>query len=518
MIQNEPAPINRITKIELVETKSYKDMWIRPYDVHATHTNLDKVKNTVNLALGKNISNYKSIENLLNKNDPNILTPSANVIGKASIANGWDTKRFKVTIVLEITIPGTNITTINYIQGYSSYLGVTHSKNIDENHMEIFINSVKVLNKTVVNGQVHIRPVGNYTVSSNDEIIGQNMNNNASVLARPDDLVSKHTMLKEVSHGANFVSNLSTLNEVQLIDKNVLTPVGHLSKTISNAIDIKIMENSEQTSASFETGNDNNMFDSSFNINEENHYGMDEDNDIYDNLVSEMLSITPSYIGFYKLLYNIKGVDAKSFTLKDLEYIDPMCIHLERKVYDMDNFTSNIPPKMLITDAADTYDGSYETRVRVLIHEHVEKIMNIVNLNTIVFDVNNLNGTPDIIILSSTTIINGMNLQQCEEAFKRHFLFTAWPSISNNNLSNVKLTVSHMVTDITIAICLDGRPNVIYRDPIFADSNYNPLIVTNDLQSIMAENYGEILDTTFNQAGVVLKEQNMRSRPLEFNY
>jgi len=487
MFNSQNSQNYKIVKIELVETKSYKDMWLRPYEVQVNHDNLNKVRNVVETVVSNNISNVNNIENLLNRDNTSVIIPSATVFDKAGVINGWGTKRFKVVIVLENRLPNSNVTTINLINGYTDYLGMTINKTIDEDSMQIYINSVKVLRRVVNQGSVSVTNIATFNVATDDF---SNNIVNTNILARPDDLVAKHSMLKETTNNTSFVSNLSSLSYVNLVNKSVLNPIGHLATTISDSVDAKL-------------------------ISQQQEYGYEHGLDLQDNIVGSLLSTTPSNIDFYKLLYQIKGVDAKTFTLRDLELIDPHCAQLPRNVFNMDNIGGSMPPEMLTTDTADTYDNSYETRIRVLIHEYTDKIMNDNNLNTITFDINNINGNVDMLILNSTSIIPDLDLQHAEGVFKTMFIQQAWPSISNNNYSMVKITVSHMVTDVTIALALDGRPNVIYRDPIFADSKYMPLIVNNDLQSVMAENYGEVVDTALNATGNVLNTLNKFNKPLD---
>jgi len=469
--QQQQGPDIRITHIELIETKSYKPMNIRPYEVSANYDDLNKIKSVVINAMGRGSTNRDMIETYMNKANPNILMPSAQIISQAPIINGWSEKRFFVTIVLEIKHRGSNTTTINYISGYSEFLGISYKGTIDDK-MRIFINSISVLRKTVDyhTGSIVTVPLGVYSVAYDETAVSMNNIMSQLKVSRPDDIMSRISSLKGVRANTKFVSNIGSLDNVQITSKDETTPMGHLSKTISTLMDNAMINGVTGT-----------------------------DSDIYDTATGDLLSLTSSDIDFYKLLYQIQSREATDFTLEDLSLIDSQYpdIIVRTSTDTAKRINSN---QFLTDDGAYTDDSSYETRMSLVIQDAVSHIMSMSILDDVVFTINNVAGEPMYTVDGLTSVIENINLPIQGEIFVTTFINKAWSIISNNNKSQVKLEIFCYGTDMTIKMALDGRPEVVYIYPTFADAKYTPIIMDDMRQDIMAENYGEITETALHAA------------------
>jgi len=467
----EIRPEVKIHKLLLVESKRYKDMWLRPYEMNVNHEDTSRVEDIVarSLNMGGGGVRTNNIQGLMNNEMPNILTPSSMVSGRADIIHGWDEKRFKFVLIVEIKQPRATNSIINYIQGYTEFLGISQSDHIDEN-MRFFTNSVIKLSRTVDShtGQIITTPLSSFNVV-NDETKQSNSAYDSLKLARPADIAMNVASVKDLDNGDDIISmsNVGSVNGSELVNKNSLLPNDHVASTIKNAIDSKM--------ANGAIGNDG---------------------DVVDSMVGNMMTPSLYHIDFFKSILNIKG-QGNDFTISDLKLLEPDIAHIIEPIMGSGINNFNIPNELLTEDTADTYDSSLESRVSLIVHEAVSIILNESVLNNIVFEVDNNNGMPDGQILDAGSYVDGLNIPVFANKFLSLFIQRAWNTISNGNHTMVSVLVMGMVeSDTTVIITLDGRAPVTYRYPTFADSKFLPIIMDNSKLDLISEDYNQLIDAT----------------------
>lgn len=468
-----------ITKLVLAESQGYKDQWVRPYEVNATFEDLNKVENSIMKSM--EMGNTKVAGSVLTALNPNILTPSAMVGGRADIINGWGEKRFKFTLIIEFSYAGSNSAIINYVQGYTNYLGISMQGTLDP-EMVYYTNSVNVLRKTfdANTGQVSVVPIETLNIAKDDNANNQSVLN-TNKLARPDDLLAGISRLKDTESDYMVVSDIGSLKDANVVDKTTLLPTTHISKTLESAI------NNRLTSSAF-----------SENVN------------IMDSMTADLISPAVENIDFFKLLTVLKGFSTTTFTTNDLKFIDSTLDGSNRiaTFMGLGNGRVDLPPVLQSSESADTFNADWETRMAVVIHEGVSAIMGESLLNDISFTITNDTGAITYSPLSEfKSYIEGLNLIAQFEKFMNLFISRVWPTISNNNMSLVKLLVAVQTeADTVINISLDNRPAINYVLPTFANSKTLPIIMDNGKLDVMVENYGQIVDTALEASTHMMKK------------
>lgn len=466
---NTSTPEKRrvITKLVLAESQGYKDQWVRPYEVNATFEDLNKVENSIMKSM--ELGNTKVAGSVLSSLNPNILTPSAMVGGIADIVNGWGEKRFKFTLIIEFAYAGSNSSIINYVQGYTNYLGISLQGTLDP-EMVFYTNSVNVLRRTfdANTGQTTVVPIETLNIAKDDNA-GQSVLN-TNKLARPDDLLAGISRLKDTENDYMVISDIGSLKDANVVDKTTLLPTTHIAKTLESAI------NNRLTSSAFS-----------------------EATNIMDSMTADLISPAIENIDFFKLLTVLKGFSTTTFTTNDLKFIDPTLDGSNRiaTFTGLGNGRVDLPPVLQSSESAETFNADWETRMAVIIHEGVSAIMGESLLNDVSFTITNESGAIAYSPLSEfKSYIEGLNLIAQFEKFMTLFISRVWPTISNNNMSLVKLLVAVQTeADTVINISLDNRPAVNYVLPTFANSKTLPIIMDNSKLDIMIEDYGSIVDT-----------------------
>ena len=476
--QSNRRPVTvAITKINLIETSPFKPMYVRPYEVNATFNDLDNITNIVAKAMDQGNTSASLIENALIHTNPNILMPSQEVLSEAPIIGGWSSVRFKFDIVVEITPHGGNVTHVNVVQGFSSYLGVSHAGTIDEN-MELYTNSVLSIRKirTQQNPNGVSTPMDSYAAVFDETGKTKQISlNDRYKVTKPDDIVSRISALKSTDENTKFISSIGTIDKLQVVNRSSMTPVGHVASSIGSIIDQTIM---------------NGLLSSDVNI--------------YDAATGDLTQEEAVNIDFYKLLLQTGKTDTDSFTLKDLVKISDYPLPVPDVTCTSTGATGRISTPFDTLDGAVTSDASYETRVSILIQNAMSNILSKSVIADIVFKVSNNGGQPVIHAEAFSSTVELPNIQVFVQQILNVFIRTVWPQISNSNKSLVNLVVSCVGGVTTINISIDNAPITLYVYPTFADAKYMPILMDSGRQDKMAESYGEIAEAAVTTARDIL--------------
>ena len=465
----EVRPQVTLKKLVLTEAKEYKDMWLRPYDVSVGYDELNKFQEIVDRSLHMNTRD--GIDGLLNNNMPNVVTPSGIVMNKAPIVNGWNTRRFKFVLIVEFKYPGTISSEIDYIQGYTDYVGATPSGNIDPN-MVFYPNSVTVLDNTFDpnTGVAHIIPKYSYNIIKDETHMIED-NFQSYKLARPADVAANIGSFMDVD-GVEYHSSAASINELEVVDKRQAMPTDHLAAVLKTVVDSKI------TSGIYS----------------------DPENAL-DLAIGNLLTRGVFTISFFKHLLMYKCIEDSSFTTSLLYSMFPEAEHIG-EVYlssGVPEVSVDIPAELTTLDTAETYNSDFETRISLVIHEAVSSILSESLLSEIVFEADNLTGVGAGNVLKVESFLQGINKPVYANKFLTMFLNKAWNTITNNNANIVSVLVhGSLMSDMTISIVADGRPKVIFRYPTFANSKFLPVIMDNARLGALSEGYKEIVDTALN--------------------
>lgn len=496
-MQQNPYGFQRSTpilkKFYLIESTSYQDQYIRPYEMDVTYDDLNKVTEIVSRSISMNSTG--NIENEVSNNISNLINPSSNVIGTANIINGWGEKRFKFILLIEFVNEGTNTTIMNYVQGYSDFLSISYNDTLDPD-MRLFVNTVTTLRKTFnpETGTFSITPLSTFNASQ-DELNLANYSNvrfdsnrvpdyDALKLARPSDILVNLNTLDSTDNSTLIMSDVGNLNKFNLADAHDSLPTQHLSKTIRSAVD-------------------NTLASSAFT----------EDGDILGNMIGDTYSDSPSQINFFALILKKTGDLRPNFTLKELSHmLSPMDVVPDVILGNDVAVRSrgvNTPIELTTQDTQHTYGADVETKKSVLAHEAVVAALNDSLLSNIVFEIDNYTGMVESNVLSAGSEIEGLNTIAFSNKFISLFINKAWNSITENNMMQVKMLISaSLVSDTTVSISIDNRPMVIYRYPTFANSKYLPIIMDNARIDDLSNTYSAVISKAVEGSKNVMNAAN----------
>lgn len=480
-------PIHTITRFDLIESKTYKPPWVRSYNLNATYTDMNNIQSVIER--GAMAGNLKGIGNAINYVNPNMMEMSHTPSKRADIIGGWDESRFKFTLVLESKYPNRDSIIVNYVQGYSDYKGISYNDTLDPT-MNLNINNVIVLRKSFMNGTPVVTQTGSYNVLKDEfNNVGANP---VDVLMRPEDIVSNITTLMSTSaDNVTIYNDASSIRDTKVVDKKMTIPVNHLGKTLEAAVTSKTDTNN------------------AFNENGDNMYSM----------LGDLLTPSVDSLNIFKLLSSIGKFNTKSFTIDELKSVMPPD-SVSATVWLDSGLRTKIPNNILVpnfvsaSETADLHDASYETRVAYLTHSVVAQLLEESTLSDIMFTIHNIpqNGMANPHMSDcpfATSFISGLNTEIQKNNFINSFINKAWASITNNQQSIVSLSIVVMEGNTMISLSLDGRDEVVYKFPTFADSQFTPLLCTQGALDTMSEGYGDIITTALG----TLDNQIIRNSP-----
>ncbi len=171
----------------MVQTGTYKEQFIRPFNVKATSQNVLDLEEATRGGMNLGVSAVQEIAS-------SIVAPAANTEGVTAIENGWDSRRFRFIMVVEETHPfiGSSNTQRVFF-GYTDHCDASFN-HLDPN-MRIYFNS-----ETVIANNIEQTPMGpvmkshlvgaNQIISPVDVTAGPtNIYQSASThLIRPEDI------------------------------------------------------------------------------------------------------------------------------------------------------------------------------------------------------------------------------------------------------------------------------------------------------------------------------------------
>jgi len=461
-----------INKLILGETVGYKKQFIRPITTQTSMQDLNAIKNVVGKRMGFDDATTSGIEAEILRASPQIMTPSERVLAQAPIANGWEEKRFKFALEIEYKVPNSNISYVEYIQGYTDYFGYIQKgvEGILDEKMLFIPNSILSVKKTFNRQLGTYIPtiIGNFKITFDETGTFNNLK-----VAKPDAVVEQIRKARNMDMGIQHITNIPTFNDLTLVEKDINIPIMYVSKLIKETMDAMLLTDE----------------------------GYDED--VYIDVLSNIMGDEFEKIKFFNYLRNLKAAvtDPRRlfmFTIEDLKRVDPSLPQKTR-------VTLLSGPQQVaiynIEDAAETYDSSYETRAAYLVQEVISDIMSKTFLEHVTFTATNISGELVITPSAMNPVIAGMNPIPLFEKFKVLFSKLVWPTISKNNEILISLNITSMLEgDTIVGISVEGGPEVVYKFPTFANAKFNHLVMDESNLNKLTYDYQNILDVVITEA------------------
>ncbi len=178
----------RINKIVMMETGTYNPYYQRPWESHFSQNVVDDICEKVADMDRHGVPKLEP--ELFSGLADNFIHPATNPQGVVTLPNGWDERRIRFLMEVEI-YEGLASGTIFYFQGYTDHLGVTSNGNIDP-EMVFIINSFIKVNRMNINTQfgVQVKDVVAESAQIINGMVYNDINNTSPFKMRPFDVFS----------------------------------------------------------------------------------------------------------------------------------------------------------------------------------------------------------------------------------------------------------------------------------------------------------------------------------------
>ena len=465
-----------ITKMLIIPTRRYNPVFHRQLALNATYENVAMFKNVFEESNARWHNGVSEIA--VAHNVPDLLTRTNTPTTMIEIANGWDTVRLR--FLMEVVVPeAEQQEMVSYIQGYTEYHDPSMSGMVDPN-MTWYINSIVNVRRSVnpATGVINTRAVGNYNIiydHFNDTFSIDLDSVDNLVTVRPSDIINQLDNIYQYGQVEDDVQALDTRNNFKinpkLADRKHNLPVTHVTDTI-------------------------NKLNASKSI-------MDITTDFTDVLRDSAAMLSNKHllaIPFIAAITNLSQSPTVkvSFTLNDLIALDPGVNERITMVTNDHNYaTLDRPPSILDSEqTAGLESGNIETKIAVEVADSVSSLLSECMLQSITFTVTNLtmDSAPVLVPTDVKSFIDGLDIPAYTNIFIQKFNEIVMPTITQNSLIGVEIYVTaDLLGDTTVAVGINGQPNVVYRLPTFADSLFAPVIADQYGVANLAEGYNELI-------------------------
>ena len=481
--QNQPQFGNqyelRILSLRLIETGTYNEMYLRPYETVASQDNVSRLAEQVLMVTHEQQAKQNQRPVQVNTIVPEsiagtcvgIVSPSATIQGPAKIPNGWGEKRIR--FILEVSSrPQVGGNLIYYFQGYTSFNGVTNQGAIAED-MLFIINSYIVVDRSTVNTPYGIREV--------DRVVGSNQlitdsfykgieSPDKLYILRPTDIYDGITK----NHIYNAMSGLT--NGQTMYDGSIV--VGNIGKTSSRSNNTP-PEYLAKLLSSYNASVREAHYDARFS---ENHLTLGRQMVVEDN---------PTHNPFLKRLGDVHNRQyVTNFYIGDLRSID----------YNVDNVTDYVlrgpaqRAQVHMAGSSEYWQGAdYPTVAASILANSVPAIMLDVLLTRLVFGStnNDLGGRVTTTIIDGKSVVNA-DLSENYQRFIHKFNSLVIPDITFRGEQ------LYIFGDTIIDIAIGGYPKTRYVVPSFCDHLIAPVTCSQPAHCLQMTNDMEYMTTMFN--------------------
>lgn len=464
----------KIKKFLITETGTYNAYYQRPWETHFNQTTVDNLTERV---AEMDRTGTKSIQpELFSGLASNFVHPSTNPQNLVMLPNGWNEKRLRFLLEVELVEGLSSSGTIFYFQGYTDYLGATNSGNLDPEMLFIINSYVKVkrFNQSTQFG-IQVKDIIAETAQIINGIIYSDGESNSPFKLRPYDVFS------------GIRSAYVTLNNQYDDDNNSSRQFFDTTIVLSPRETIKNSRNNNIASRYLSE-----IIDSHRHSQEDlEGFGGGEEN-LYERCSSRSYTDGPSYNEFIRCLSNITGrPNQTTFNYGDLLSVDQDVIHNTKCII----LAPQARTKLVNTgDSAEWNSRDNETVMSSLLINSIPSLMVENFLTAVHLQATNYDGEIQIIVLAYESFIESdisQYIGRFKDAVVRQVLF----DMTYGNQISFKLEmISDLMNNTSINISLDGGPDVLYNASSFCDSLLTPIIgsdkntytsLTNDVEHLL---------------------------------
>ena len=457
-----------VASLSMIQTGTYNQMYGRPYDLHITQEDLNKISNR----LGE-VGQGRVSGNILAGIASNIIQPRATPESLLNVPNGWNEPRirFVLEVVCNFSLGGKQT---YYFQGYTDSLGVMLGRNneiVIDPKMVFIINSVQTVNYVAtptINGVTQVSFVSDNVHLLVDNNWYSNLDKNGMYLLRPQDVFSQ-MQLSNIRKTRNIIDPRDRVTNTAVSStRNNNIPSTYLAKIIDGHMLAK-----DQASL---TSSISSITDQARSF-----------------VLEESLISNP----FLRLLSDIKGFTFtdNSFTYNNLLAIDSNVPYVSR-FYPLSR--SDLT-KIHSAGSSAYWDATdLETVIATVLSQAVPAIMIECMLHKVyLYSTNMSMGIPDT-KLSQGVSISGIDLTKSYNNFIHRFNNELIKYLTYDNEISYYIEMSvDLNGETSIIIKLNQNPEIKYVSPSFCDNQLIPVMTTSpELISTVSSGIEDMLNST----------------------
>ena len=457
----------KINKFVFMETGTYSPYYQRPWETHfnpsAVETIVEKVSDMDKIGVAK-------LEpELFSGIASSFIHPSTNPQKMVMLPNGWDQKRLRFLLEVEI-VSGLGIGTIFYFQGYTDHLGIGNSGSIDPEMLFVLNSFIKVNRHNYSTSYgIEVRDV----VTESAQIINGIIYNDVSIggqtfKMRPYDVYA--------GIRRNYITQHQD-DEVETFDTTVvLYPRESLKSSRSNNLASKYLVN---------------IIDSYRHANSDLD-GLGGGQDMYERCSNRTNQESITKNEFIRCLSNMSGrANQTVFRYGDLLQIDNNIKNVTKYIV----LSAAAKSKLVRSgDSAEWKSRDNETVMASLLLNSISSLMVENYLISVHLTATNYDGDVRVIVLGYNSFVNAdmsRYIGRFIDAVEKQVLFDM---TYGNQISFELEMMSDLLDNTSINLSLDGAPSVLYNASSFCDSLLTPIIgsdkntyytLTNDVEHLI---------------------------------
>lgn len=469
MYPHTHQPRLSITKLVMVETGSYNDMYARPFRTQVTNQTINQFQEVTQ---GGSVITAAALSGIAG----NIVKPSAEPSGQIMIPNGWRERRFRFMLeVLINTGAGADIKEV--LTGYTDFLDPSFSGHLDPRMRMYFNNSLMI--RTLNYGTPH-GVVSQASVSEVAHILIPPSTAGFHDVRNPYDIT---TMRPEDVMGAistRFLSDITGDYRCKFVDgaKKSNRSNGLAPEYVSRMMQAVTLAHKDERNL---VGDHANMY--------ANARDMIRDPMISKDQFLGMLAMeTPDDDN-----YKVTGSVAFGWLCRKFPGLEQQVMAIRQgQTQQTFNTGTGAGEHWHVTTTEAVMATSLSQSVPAVMLDHmITKLIFVASNET-------MDGSFNIQIRNAASFTDGIDMSPYIELFMQRLRVEILSDLTNNNLFALRLAMSvDILGETRITIGLAGQPEVEFVTPSFCDGLFVP-VITNQHDNLNA--IAEDIDTLYNGA------------------
>jgi uncharacterized protein YvpB len=456
----------RVKSLILHDTGTFNNQVMRPYVTNVTGDSISNIMTSLESNRPQRIS-----AEFLSGTVSNILSVSARPESSINIPNGWDTRRFRFILIVEVDFNVGNMQR-HFFQGYTDHYGLSLGNKLDQNmrfHINSFINVAVSQVKT---------PMG---------------------LSEMENVVESISMLTNGSQSGYGSVGLSPFSMIRPVD--IFTGIEsapYLNAAVSDTYDTRSMMGTGTHRSNRENNLPTNymakIFDTFLSTSRASGF-----TDNYKDVIgASIVNLDEKGIGgnpFIRAISSIyqSAAPVSSFTLTDLMSVDSNANH----AISLIEAPARLRNEMAQAGRTEYWEAqTRETVAATIIVNGISAIM----MELMVTKIKLTSSNHDITGRMYTALVDMKALTSADmsnnaDRLVRRFENEIMNDVTFNNQDRYTLRLEvDLFGETVIAISLSGDPEVVYSSPSFSDSLLAPVITSNSsARSDMINDFESIL-------------------------